>query len=132
MMKIIIKATDIKLTPAIKNYIEQKLGSLEKFLQAKFVEARVEVGRITRGQKEGNIFRAEVNLKADEDFFRVEQQQDNIFAAIDLVKDELKEMMRHSKDKKIALARRGARAWKKQWTITPSARFRKSKFFKKK
>ena len=131
-MKIIIKATDIKLTPEVKDYIEQKLGSLEKFLQCKFIEARVEVGRITRGQKQGNIFRAEVNLKADEDFFRVEHQEENIFAAIDLVKDELKEIIYHSKDKKIALQRRGARAWKKRWTIVPEARFKESKFFKEK
>lgn len=131
-MKIIIKATNIRLTDEIRSYLAEKINSLEKYLSGRFVEVRAEVGQIKRGQKQGEIFRAEVNIKSDEDFFRAEQTEENIFAAIDLVKDELKREIYQTKDKKIALQRRGARAWKKRWAITPSARFKKSKFFKKK
>lgn len=131
-MKIILKATDVKLTPEMKDYIEEKIGGLKKFLPTKLAEARVEVGRITRGQKQGNVFRAEVNLKIDGQLFRAEQQEEDLLAAIDVVKDELKREIYHFKDKKMTLFRRGARAWKKQWSITSPARFKKSKFFKKK
>lgn len=154
-MKIILKATDVKLTPEIKDYIEEKIGGLEKFLPrtfsedktypqniitrkkvrglpTKLAEARIDVGRITRGQKQGNVFRAEVNLKIDGQLFRAEQQEEDLLAAIDVVKDELKREIYHFKDKKMTLFRRGARAWKKQWSITSPARFKKSKFFKKK
>ncbi|MBU1289651.1 HPF/RaiA family ribosome-associated protein, partial [Patescibacteria group bacterium] len=61
-MKIIIKTKDVDISQSVNQYIEEKIGGLEKLL-GKFdpetVEARVEVGRIKKGQRQGEIFRAE-------------------------------------------------------------------------
>ena len=95
-MKIIIKSTNIRLSPGLNQYIEEKIGGLEKFLK-KFnpdlTEARVEVGKITRGQRQGDIFRTEVNLSLEGKLLRATNTAESLQAAIDLVKDELAEMI---------------------------------------
>ncbi len=129
-MKIIIKGTNIKLSPSINQYIEEKIGHLEKFLKKynpQLIEARVEVGKITRGQRQGDIFRAEVNLSINGQLIRVEKTEESLMAAIDLVKDELHREIRQRKDKRMTMLIRGARSWKKFWRLSPLARFRSSK-----
>ncbi len=129
-MKIIIKGTNIKLSPSINQYIEKKIGQLEKFLKKynpQLIEARVEVGKITRGQRQGDIFRAEVNLSINGQLIRVEKTEESLMAAIDLVKDELHREIRQRKDKRMTILIRGARSWKKFWRLSPLARFRSSK-----
>jgi ribosomal subunit interface protein len=129
-MKIIIKATNIQLSPSINQYIEEKIGGLEKFLKSfnpELVEARVEVGKVTRGQRRGDIFRAEVNLIIEGQLIRVKETEESLTAAIDLVKDELQREIKQHKDKRMTKYIRGARSWKKFWRISPLARFRASK-----
>lgn len=108
-MKINIKATGIELTPAIKDYVEKKIGAVEKYLSAEDIVAQVEVGKSTQHHKSGDVFRAEVHLiGAGLDVYAVSDEAD-LYAAIDLVKDELKAKLTHTKGKKEALYRRGAR-----------------------
>jgi len=129
-MKIITKATNIKLSPSINQYVEEKIGGLDKFLQGfdpNLVEARVEVGKINRDQRHGEIYRAEVNLSFDGNFIRAEETGESLYASIDLVKDYLQREIRQQKNKKTTQFMRGARSWKKFWQISPLARFRKSK-----
>lgn len=129
-MKIIIKATNIELSPSIKEYVNEKIGGLDKFLKKfnpELTEARVEVGKITQGQRQGDIFRAEVNLNINGRLIRVEETEESLHTAIDLVKDELQREIRRHKDKQETKFIRGARSWKKFWQISPLARFRTSK-----
>lgn len=129
-MRIIIKGTNIKFSPSINQYIKEKIGGLEKFLKKfnpELIEARVEVGKITRGQRQGDIFRAEVNLSINGQLFRAERTEESLMAAIDLVKDELAREIRRHKDKQMTMSVRGARSWKKFWRLSPLARFRTSK-----
>ncbi|MFH0906917.1 MAG: ribosome-associated translation inhibitor RaiA [bacterium] len=132
-MRIIIKGDKIKLTNSIKQYIEEKIGGLERFLKSfnpELIEARVEVGKITHGQKHGDIFRAEVNLNIDGKFIRVEKTENSLLAAIDFAKDELSREIRQFKNKKSTKFIRGARSWKKFWQISPLARIKSSKVMK--
>ncbi len=108
-MKINIKATNITLTPAISDYVNKKISALEKyFQQSPDAVAHVEVGRITRHHKTGEIFRAEVHvIGAGLDVYADSEQAD-LYAAIDLAKDELIRNTLQGKDKRATLARRGA------------------------
>ena len=129
-MKIIIKSSDIKLSPSIYQNIESKIGRLNRFVKKvdpELVEARVDVGKITRGQRQGEIFRAEVNLNIDGRFLRAEETGETLLAAIDLVKDKLADEIKSTKDKEMTKYIRGARSIKKSWQINPLARFRKKK-----
>jgi ribosomal subunit interface protein len=127
-MKIIIKGTNIKLSPSIYQNIESKIGGLNRFVKRidpELVEARVEVGKITRGQRQGEIFRAEVNLNLNGRLLRGEETGESLLAAIDLVKDELAGEIKSLKDKEMTKYKRGARSIKKNLRINPLARFRK-------
>ena len=111
-MKIIIKTTNIKLSPSINQYVEEKIGGLEKFLKnfaPELVEARVEIGKTTRGQRQGDIFRAEINLTVPGKVLRAEEENSNLYAAIDLMHDEIKRQIVSFKEKGIEKNGRQAR-----------------------
>ncbi|MBI1974708.1 MAG: ribosome-associated translation inhibitor RaiA [Candidatus Zambryskibacteria bacterium] len=106
-MKINIKATGIALTPAIFGYANKKISSLEKYLAGEAV-AQVEVGKSTKHHKSGNVFRAEVHLVGGGlDLYAVSEKAD-LYAAIDVVKDEITHALTQNKTKKETLYRRGA------------------------
>jgi len=101
-MKIIIKTTQIELTPALKEYTEKKVGSLGKFLK-KFdtkeeVEIFVEIGKTTKHHKSGEIFYAEVTMKLPKKVLRVENSNADLRAAIDTIKDVLKQSIQKYKE----------------------------------
>lgn len=115
-MQINIKATNIELTPAIRDFTEKKVGGLEKFIGRAdgAIKAYVEVGMTTRHHSAGNIFRAEIQITVPhiEKGIRIEAVDDDLYTAIEKAKDEMKLELAKLKDKKISLVRRGARALK--------------------
>jgi len=92
-MKITVKAANLDLTPALNRYLEEKIGSLSKFLKNYEIEGeiqvRVEVGRTTRHHHQGNVFRAEANLILPKKVLRGAAEKEDIRTAIDEVKSEL-------------------------------------------
>lgn len=107
-MKINIKTTGITLTPSISEYLEKKLGALDKFFdQTEEILVNVEVGRTTRHHKSGDIFRAEIRLKINgKEYYTVAETPD-LYASIDEVKDEIVRQLISGKKKYINLLRRG-------------------------
>ena len=111
-MRINIKATGIELTPAISQYVEKKISALGKYVRNADAIAQVEVGRSTQHHKTGEVFMAEVHLTgAGLDLYAVSEHSD-LYAAIDLVKDEIARSAVQQKGRREALHRRGARAIK--------------------
>lgn len=113
MININIKASGIDLTPALRTYVENKLQALQKFIdQNVAVQADVEIGQTTHHHQSGNIFRCEINLALPGDLLRVENTQEDLYAAIDVAKDELLDQVRSRKERKTNKDRRGARMFK--------------------
>ncbi|MEK7461585.1 MAG: ribosome-associated translation inhibitor RaiA [Patescibacteria group bacterium] len=110
-MKINIKATGMELTQAISDYVYKKIAPIEKYLNKKSssdIVAQIEVGRSTHHHKTGNIFRAEIHITGvNLDAYAVSEMED-LYAAIDIVKDEIIHNLLHLKGKRETLARRGA------------------------
>lgn len=114
-MKIIIKTTNLDLTPSLNSYIEEKIGGLDKFLiNSPSAEAFVEIARTTMHHKSGKVFKAEVNLKLNGVNFRAEKEETDIRVAIDQVKDELQQEIKKFKGKKETLYKKGARLAKEK------------------
>lgn len=92
-MKITIQAPNLELTPALNQYIEEKIGGLEKFLK-KFhpedVLARVDVGRSTRHHLHGKVYHVDVNLLLPGGTIRAAHDDEDIRKAINAVKEKLK------------------------------------------
>jgi len=98
-MQIDIKGTNMELTEAIKDYINEKIGSLDKFFD-QILEARVEVGITNKHHQKGNIFRAEVNLEVPQkQIIRAEAEREDLYMAINEVKDELQGQLKKYKEK---------------------------------
>jgi putative sigma-54 modulation protein len=107
-MRTQIKATNIELTEAIQDYVEKKLNALEKFFGPQDDPlVMVEVGKITRHHKSGNVFRAEIRVSVSgQDHYAFVEKED-LYAAIDEVKDEIIREISGSKQKDRTLLRRG-------------------------
>jgi putative sigma-54 modulation protein len=129
-MKIIIKTTNLELTPEIEERIEEKINSVDKLLDdmdRNVIEARVEIGRTTKHHRKGDIFRAEVNLTLPGRLLRSVAEEWDLRTALDQVKNELQQEIKKYRGKKEAQYKRGARKAKRMLRISPLAWFRKEK-----
>lgn len=107
-MKIDIKATHIELTDAILGYVEEKLGVLDHFFGEEVpehVSINVEIGKSSQHHHSGPFFYAEANLHLAGEVFRATADHEDLYAAVDVVKDELSEQIRRFKDKQISKRR---------------------------
>ncbi len=98
-MKINIKATNAKLTPAAHEMINEKIGGLDKYYD-NIIEANVEIGLTSFHHRSGDIFRAEVNLVVPKTVLRAEAETDNIEKSINEVRDKMKQELTKYKEKK--------------------------------
>lgn len=98
-MQITIEHHDLEITDALRNYAEEKVTLLEKY--ADIIKADVELGREGHHQK-GEIYICEVHVfVAGKDFF-VKREEEDIYKAIDKVKDHLKNELTTWKDKQVS------------------------------
>jgi len=135
-MKIDIKSTGLDITPALSEYITEKISSLDHFISQKnrmsdevrshaSVEAFVEISRTSKHHRHGEVFRAEVNLKAPGRLLRAEHEDSDIRTAIDAIKEELKNEIVKEKGIFQSKFKRGARLLKRMRSLSPLAWFRK-------
>ncbi len=110
-MNISIKGTNLTLTPSVKQYVDEKIGNLAKFIVAS--EAKVELER-DKHHRTGLVFRAEIMLGVGGKLMRADARGEDIYAAIDLAIPKLKEQIGKFKDKRQTLTRRGARSAKRK------------------
>ena len=112
-MKINFKTTNLELAPETLDYCREKLDGLDKLLagdESVFID--VELGKTTRHHKQGEVFRAEMNLRTAGRSFRSEAVAEDLYAAIDEVKDELSSEVKRYRKKQGTLMRRGGRLMK--------------------
>lgn len=113
-MNINIKATNIELTEAINDYINKRLMSIEeKFVREGEISGYVEVGKTTNHHKQGDVFKAEFDIKINGERFFIQDSKNDLYAAIDNVKEEIIRKITHTKDRKKTLFKRGAVSIKK-------------------
>ncbi|MFH1188764.1 MAG: ribosome-associated translation inhibitor RaiA [bacterium] len=96
-MKIDIKVTNIELTAPLREYIEDKIGGLEKFLvrfNTDSIFAAVDVGRSTNHHKQGEIFYTDVNLELPGKILRAKKESEDVRASIDAVKDAMQQSIK--------------------------------------
>lgn len=87
-------ANNFVITSAIEEYIQSKVGSLEKFIpQSQNLEARVNVKIYDLTQK------VEVTIPGKQFILRAEESHNDLYAAIDLVVDKLERQIRKHKTK---------------------------------
>lgn len=101
-MKLILHAKNIDLTPSIRTFVEEKIGSISKFLKPAedgLAECRVEIGKPSRHHKSGFVFYAEVNLKIGSRLFRAVAEHLDLHTAVDFTRDEIERQVKEYKQK---------------------------------
>jgi putative sigma-54 modulation protein len=109
-MNIRIHSVNFEVTPAIDDYVSKKISSLSKFLDGNGnILCEVELGRTTGHHKSGDVFRAEINmvLAGGKQVYAVAEEAD-LYAAIDIVRDEAERVVVSQKSKRTTVFRRGA------------------------
>ncbi|MFH1973141.1 MAG: ribosome-associated translation inhibitor RaiA [Patescibacteria group bacterium] len=97
-MVINIRAVGMELTPAIRQYVEEKFESLEKFAP-KALQVDVSVGKESDHHNKGDVYSCIANMEMPGDLLRVERNAKNLYKAIDKVKDHLRETLAQKKEK---------------------------------
>ena len=93
-MNIIIRGEKLEVTDSIKNYVEEKVGRLSKYLEnADSLEAHVLVKVTNKDQK------VEVTIHLKNGILRAEDRQDDLYAAIDKVCEKIERQIRKNKTK---------------------------------
>ena len=107
-MNINIKTTNISLTPAISEYITKRMVNVEKFFEFDTsAKCDIELARTTNHHKNGDVFRAEVHIIAKYKNIYASSEKEDLYIAIDNVKDEVLREVKSSKEKHLSLIRRG-------------------------
>jgi len=110
MKNVRIKANNIELTKAIEDYFKSKIDSLDKFIDSsdESIECNARVSKTTRHHQSGDFFKAEVSIHTAGKIFGAVSEKDNLYAAIDDVRESVMRKMTSYKDKKQTLFKRGA------------------------
>ena len=114
-MNIIVKGSHMEVTDSIRDYLEKRVRALEKFLDPNAI-VEAELGKTTNHHKNGDIFRAELNItnhgsdRGKNVFVKAEEA--DLYAAIDKVRDEAADVLASKKDKRQSLFRKGAQKMK--------------------
>jgi ribosomal subunit interface protein len=114
MIKKILKGTNIQLTEAIEAAGDKVVQALERYVAPDDTSAiaEIEVARTTNHHRSGDIFRAEVNFHSRLGSMRAEAEKEDLYAALSAVKDEIVEVLRSKKGKRIDFVRRSGLAVK--------------------
>lgn len=111
-MTINIKGTGVELTAALKEHAHKKLESIQKYFD-NIQKIEIDLGMRSNHHQKGKIFYAEANVHLPGKIVRVVKDTEDLYKAVDKVKDHLKVeldkikgKMRH-KDKQVLREAKG-------------------------
>jgi putative sigma-54 modulation protein len=107
-MNINIKATEITLSAPISDYVNRRLRKISELLDKDpGTRCNIELAKTTGHHQKGPIFKAEIHIVgAGKDVYAVSEKED-LYAAIDAVRDDILRELKAEKEKRISFIRRG-------------------------
>lgn len=93
-MKFNIRGKNMDVTPAIKGYIEEKIGRLDKYLES---PSNISANIVIKVRGKEQII--EVTIPINKIILRGEESHNDLYAAIDLVSDKIERQIRKNKTK---------------------------------
>ena len=121
-MKILIRTKNFELTAPLKSFIEEKIGSLKKFIDVlkreedplansgrdkkTLAEVFFEIEKESKHHNKGNVFRSEARILLPGKKIMAQSAGNDLFLTVVEIKDKLQQEIKKYKLKKIDLARR--------------------------
>ena len=125
-MKYNIRGDKMVVTEAIRDYAEEKLGKLEKYFKDDDITANV----LTRVR--GNSQIVEVTIPTSKFVLRSEEENEDLYAAIDLVSDKLERQIRKNKTRLNRNVKENAREFNFDYVLEDTEEESKEKIVKRK
>ena len=91
-MELVIRGDKIKVTEAMKNYIEEKVGKLDKYIED---SSNIQANILVKVKNHNQIIEITIPLKSF--ILRSEESQEDIYAAVDKAVDKLERQIRKNK-----------------------------------
>lgn len=91
-MELVIRGAKIKVTEAMKNYIEEKVGKLDKYIED---SSNIRANVLVKVKNHNQIIEITIPLKSF--ILRSEESQEDIYAAVDKAVDKLERQIRKNK-----------------------------------
>lgn len=109
-MHTIITGVHLEITEAIRNYTLEKVQPLEKLISKDDTSAQlqIELSKVSNHHVNGEIFQVEALLHIKGKEIALKATKDDLYKAIDTIKDMLTREISQNKDKERSLVRRGA------------------------
>lgn len=106
----IITGVHVEVTDAIRDYALEKLESIEKYIPDDDTSGKitVELSKTTAHHSHGDVFQAEAQLHLRGKDIVVKAVEDDLYKAIDVLKDMLSRELSSFKDKERSIFRRSA------------------------
>lgn len=113
MANINIKASNMELTEALRNYAEDKVRNLSRHNGAVPQNIDIELSRET-GHNSGPVFRCEIMFEMPYEKFmlRAESTETDMYAAIDTCVPKIKEQLDKERHRRDTMVKRGGRKLK--------------------
>lgn len=117
-MNINLQGKNFDLTDAIRDYVLKRVTNLEKLLSTiedagGEVNINFEVGKSTKHHKGGDVFHSDCFINIDGKKFYASSDKEDIYQAVDEIKETLFREIRKNKDREQTLFKRGASSVKK-------------------
>ncbi len=106
-----IKTTDYSLTPQVESYLQERLASIERLVDAS-AHCDITLGRSGKHAQQGEVWFAEFDIEHNGRFHSKEEAE-SLTAAIDIAKDELVQQLRKSKRIHVRLMKKGGALMKR-------------------
>jgi putative sigma-54 modulation protein len=96
-MNIVVRGRNINITPRLEDYVDKKVGKLDRYLPT-IDEARMELAvEETRSAQHSQI--AQLTVRSRGRILRAEERDQDIFAAIDAVSEKMQRQISRYKDR---------------------------------
>ena len=117
-MRINLLGKNIELTPEIEDYVSKKVTNLSKLLvkieeEGGETNINFEVSKATKHHQKGVIFHADCKINLGGENFYSSADEEDLYAAVDAVKESLFREISKNKDRRLTLLYRGASSIKK-------------------
>lgn len=88
-MKFPLKSTNFILTPSIKEFVSKRIEKLESLIgkMGATLSGWIEIGRVTRHHKKGDVYKAEAEVRLGKRSIRAEAIDKTVYGAVTKMKE---------------------------------------------
>ena len=112
-MNIQIQTINLDMTDALRDFVHSKFLNITRIIADESILCVVDLERTTNHHKQGEVYKVSARIRTPQDTFQIENTQEDLYAAIDLTKDDMERLIVNNSKKKRSVFRRAAARFKK-------------------